>query len=113
MRRLNITPAEMESVCGRMVACRAAEHLGLNINQFYYIAKKLSLKTAFVKPNQFYYIAKKLSLKTAFVKQDGAKTKTKKMQALISSGYTQRNVAKILGRSEESVKSRLSRLRKK
>ncbi|EBV4984086.1 sigma-70 family RNA polymerase sigma factor, partial [Salmonella enterica subsp. enterica serovar Mbandaka] len=23
MRRLNITPAEMESVCGRMVACRA------------------------------------------------------------------------------------------
>ncbi|EEH4544080.1 sigma-70 family RNA polymerase sigma factor, partial [Salmonella enterica subsp. enterica serovar 4,[5],12:i:-] len=37
----------------------------------------------------------------------------KKMQALISSGYTQRNVAKILGRSEESVKSRLSRLRKK
>ncbi|KAA7929207.1 sigma-70 family RNA polymerase sigma factor, partial [Salmonella enterica subsp. enterica serovar Montevideo] len=24
MRRLNITPAEMESVCGRMVACRAA-----------------------------------------------------------------------------------------
>ncbi len=50
MRRLNITPAEMESVCGRMVACRAAEHLGLNINQFYYIAKKLSLKTAFVKP---------------------------------------------------------------
>lgn len=48
MRRLNITPAEMESVCGRMVACRAAEHLGLNINQFYYIAKKLSLKTAFV-----------------------------------------------------------------
>ncbi|PVI92676.1 sigma-70 family RNA polymerase sigma factor, partial [Salmonella enterica] len=22
MRRLNITPAEMESVCGRMVACR-------------------------------------------------------------------------------------------
>ncbi|EBQ9456505.1 sigma-70 family RNA polymerase sigma factor, partial [Salmonella enterica subsp. enterica serovar Newport] len=25
MRRLNITPAEMESVCGRMVACRAAE----------------------------------------------------------------------------------------
>ncbi len=23
-----------ESVCGRMVACRAAEHLGLNINQF-------------------------------------------------------------------------------
>ncbi|EDT6017837.1 sigma-70 family RNA polymerase sigma factor, partial [Salmonella enterica subsp. enterica] len=50
MRRLNITPAEMESVCGRMVACRAAERLGLNINQFYYIAKKLSLKTAFVKP---------------------------------------------------------------
>ncbi|EDA4922893.1 sigma-70 family RNA polymerase sigma factor, partial [Salmonella enterica subsp. enterica serovar Agona] len=37
----------------------------------------------------------------------------KRMQALISSGYTQRNVAKILGRSEESVKSRLSRLRKK
>ncbi len=25
MRRLNITPAEVESVCGRMVACRAAE----------------------------------------------------------------------------------------
>ncbi|EBQ9456507.1 sigma-70 family RNA polymerase sigma factor, partial [Salmonella enterica subsp. enterica serovar Newport] len=23
MRRLNINPAEMESVCGRMVACRA------------------------------------------------------------------------------------------
>lgn len=44
MRRLNITTAEMESVCGRMVACRAAEHLGLNINQFYYIAKKTVIK---------------------------------------------------------------------
>ncbi|ECS3069062.1 sigma-70 family RNA polymerase sigma factor [Salmonella enterica subsp. enterica serovar Saintpaul] len=94
MRRLNITPAEMESVCGRMVACRAAENLGLNINQFYYIAKKLSLKTAFVKPRW-------------------SEDEDKRMQALISSGYTQRNVAKILGRSEESVKSRLSRLRKK
>ncbi|EAB5183251.1 sigma-70 family RNA polymerase sigma factor [Salmonella enterica] len=94
MRRLNITPAEMESVCGRMVACRAAEHLGLNINQFYYIAKKLSLKTAFVKPRW-------------------SDDEDKRMQTLISSGYTQRNVAKILGRGEESVKSRLSRLRKK
>ncbi|ECH9865147.1 sigma-70 family RNA polymerase sigma factor [Salmonella enterica subsp. enterica] len=94
MRRLNITPAEMESVCGRMVACRAAEYLGLNINQFYYIAKKLSLKTAFVKPRW-------------------SEDEDKIMQTLISSGYTQRNVAKILGRSEESVKSRLSRLRKK
>lgn len=94
MRRLNITPAEMESVCGRMVACRAAEHLGLNINQFYCIAKKLSLKTAFVKPRW-------------------SDDEDKRMQTLISSGYTQRNVAKILGRSEESVKSRLSRLRKK
>ncbi|EAR8366805.1 sigma-70 family RNA polymerase sigma factor [Salmonella enterica subsp. enterica serovar Poona] len=94
MRRLNITPAEMESVCGRMVACRAAEYLGLNINQFYYIAKKLSLKTA-------------------FVKQRWSDDEDKIMQTLISSGYTQRNVAKILGRSEESVKSRLSRLRKK
>lgn len=94
MRRLNITPAEMESVCGRMVAFRAAEHLGLNINQFYYIAKKLSLKTAFVKPRW-------------------SDDEDKRMQTLISSGYTQRNVAKILGRSEESVKSRLSRLRKK
>ncbi|EBU9457121.1 sigma-70 family RNA polymerase sigma factor [Salmonella enterica subsp. enterica] len=94
MRRLNITPAEMESVCGRMVACRAAEHLVLNINQFYYIAKKLSLKTAFVKPRW-------------------SDDEDKRMQTLISSGYTQRNVAKILGRSEESVKSRLSRLRKK
>ncbi|EAA1619857.1 sigma-70 family RNA polymerase sigma factor [Salmonella enterica subsp. enterica serovar Typhimurium] len=94
MRRLNITPAEMESVCGRMVACRAAERLGLNINQFYYIAKKLSLKTAFVKPRW-------------------SDDEDKRMQTLISSGYTQRNVAKILGRSEESVKSRLSRLRKK
>ncbi|EAA8475383.1 sigma-70 family RNA polymerase sigma factor [Salmonella enterica] len=94
MRRLNITPAEMESVCGRMVACRAAERLGLNINQFYYIAKKLSLKTAFVKTRW-------------------SEDEDKIMQTLISSGYTQRNVAKILGRSEESVKSRLSRLRKK
>ncbi|EAR6708265.1 sigma-70 family RNA polymerase sigma factor [Salmonella enterica] len=94
MRRLNITPAEMESVCGRMVACRAAERLGLNINQFYYIAKKMSLKTAFVKPRW-------------------SDDEDKRMQTLISSGYTQRNVAKILGRSEESVKSRLSRLRKK
>ncbi|EAX8239933.1 sigma-70 family RNA polymerase sigma factor [Salmonella enterica] len=94
MRRLNITPAEMESVCGRMVACRAAERLGLNINQFYYIAKKMSLKTAYVKPRW-------------------SDDEDKRMQTLISSGYTQRNVAKILGRSEESVKSRLSRLRKK
>lgn len=94
MRRLNITPSEMESVCGRMVACRAAEYLGLNINQFYYIAKKLSLKTAFVKLRW-------------------SDDEDKRMQTLISSGYTQRNVAKILGRSEESVKSRLSRLRKK
>ncbi len=94
MRRLNITPSEMESVCGRMVACRAAEYLGLNINQFYYIAKKLSLKTAFVKLRW-------------------SDDEDKIMQTLISSGYTQRNVAKILGRSEDSVKSRLSRLRKK
>ncbi|ESH14776.1 hypothetical protein SEEGA711_26745 [Salmonella enterica subsp. enterica serovar Gaminara str. ATCC BAA-711] len=94
MRRLNITPAEMESVCGRMVACRAAEHLGLNINQFLLHSKKLVIKTAFVKPRW-------------------NEDEDKRMQALISSGYTQRNVAKILGRSEESVKSRLSRLRKK
>lgn len=63
MRRLNITPAEMESVCGRMVACRAAEHLGLNINQFYYIAKKLSLKRH-------------------SLSQDGATTKTKECRRL-------------------------------
>ncbi|ELN7608464.1 sigma-70 family RNA polymerase sigma factor, partial [Salmonella enterica] len=56
---------------------------------------------------------KKLSLKTAFVKPRWSDDEDKRMQTLISSGYTQRNVAKILGRSEESVKSRLSRLRKK
>lgn len=85
MRRLNITTAEMESVCGRMVACRAAEHLGLNINQFYYIAKTV--------------------IKTAFIKPRWSDDEDKRMQTLISSGYTQRNVAKILGRSEESVKA--------
>ncbi|MDX9528068.1 sigma factor-like helix-turn-helix DNA-binding protein [Salmonella enterica] len=57
--------------------------------------------------------SKKLSLKTAFVKPRWSEDEDKRMQVLISSGYTQRDVAKILGRSEESVKSRLSRLRKK
>ncbi|KYI90898.1 RecBCD nuclease inhibitor, partial [Salmonella enterica subsp. enterica serovar Typhimurium] len=76
------------------VACRAAEQQGLTINQNYYIAKKLTLKKAIEKPRW-------------------SEDEDKRMQALISSVYTQRKVAKILGRSEETVKSRLSRLRKK
>lgn len=49
MRRLNIILVEMELVCGCMVVCCVVEYLGLNINQFYYIVKKLLLKMVFVK----------------------------------------------------------------
>ncbi len=61
---------------------RAAEHLGLNINQFYYIAK--------------------LSLKRHSLSQDGATTNIKECRRLSYQGHTQRNVAKNSG----EVKSR-------
>lgn len=93
MRKLNVTPEEMKAVCGRMVACRAADHLGLTISQFYYLAQKYSLSTSFTH--------------SAWSEKDD-----EMLMRLYRNGHQQRDIAERMGRGFVSIRSRVARLRK-
>lgn len=93
MRKLNVTPEEMKAVCGRMVACRAADHLGLTISQFYYLAQKYSLSTSFTH--------------SAWTPNDD-----ELVMRLYRNGYQQKDIAEMMGRGFVSIRSRVARLRK-
>lgn len=93
MKKNDVTPEEMTAVCGRMVACRAADHLGITLARFYYLAQQYGLKTAFVFRR--------------WEKED-----KELMLQMINSGETQKKTAQTLGRSIESVRSMLTRMRR-
>lgn len=93
MRKLNVTPEEMKAVCGRMAACRAADHLGLTISQFYYLAQKYSLSTSFTH--------------SAWSEKDD-----EMLMRLYRNGHQQRDIAERMGRGFVSIRSRVARLRK-
>lgn len=94
MRKPNITPEEMKAVCGRMIACRAADSLGITIFHFYYLAQKYSLSTAFTKK--------------AWSKQEDSL-----LMNLYLDGYQQKEIAQILCRRFESIRGRVAMLRKR
>lgn len=94
MRKLNITPEEMTAVCGRMVACRAADSLGITISQFYYLAQKYSLSTSFTQQ--------------AWSPQEDAL-----LMNMYRGGIKQKDIARMLGRRFESIRGRVALLRKR
>nr|DAU39648.1 MAG TPA: ECF sigma factor [Caudoviricetes sp.] len=94
MRKLNVTPEEMKAVCGRMVAPRAADHLGLTLAQFYYLAQKYSLSTA--------------CTQSPWSPQD-----EETLARLYRQGYLQKDIAEMMGRGYTAVRSRVTRLRKR
>ncbi|TYD05493.1 sigma-70 family RNA polymerase sigma factor [Enterobacter sp. Z1] len=93
MRKLNITPEEMTAVCGRMPACRAADSLGLNLPQFYMLARRYSLTTA-------------------HTYQHWSPQDDERLMSLVSYGRLQKEIAEDMGRSLLSVRSRVTRLKK-
>lgn len=94
MRKLNVTPEEMKAVCGLMVAPRAADHLGLTLAQFYYLAQKYSLSTA-------------------CTQQKWSQKDDETLSRLYRGGYLQRDIAEIMGRSYTAVRARVTRLLKR
>ncbi|MEP8892330.1 sigma-70 family RNA polymerase sigma factor [Enterobacter roggenkampii] len=94
MRKLNVTPEEMKAVCGLMVAPRAADHLGLTLAQFYYLAQKYSLSTA--------------CTKQLWSPQD-----EETLAQLYRDGYLQKDIAEMMGRGYTAVRSRVTQLRKR
>lgn len=76
-----------------MVACRAADHLGLTISQFYYLAQKYSLSTSFTH--------------SAWSEKDD-----EMLMRLYRNGHQQRDIAERMGRGFVSIRSRVARLRK-
>jgi len=94
MRKLNITPEEMTAVCGRMPACRAADSLGLNLPQFYMLARRYSLTTA-------------------HTYQHWSPQDDERLISLVHSGLMQKEISEIIGRSAGSVRSRVTLLRRR
>jgi DNA-binding NarL/FixJ family response regulator len=93
MRKLNVTPEEMKAVCGRMVAPRAADYLGLTLAQFYYLAQKYSLSTA-------------------HTQHRWSQQEVETLSRLYREGYQQKDIAEMMGLGCTAVKSRVSRLLK-
>ena len=77
-----------------MVAPRAADHLGLTLAQFYYLAQKYSLSTA--------------CTQSPWSKQD-----EKTLAALYRQGYLQKDIAEMMGRGYTAVRSKVTQLRKR
>jgi hypothetical protein len=94
MRKLDVTPEEMKAVCGRMAACRAADHLGITLNRFYYLAQRYGLKTA-------------------FVKKQWSDEEEKQLIQMVNSGMKQKEIANELSRTWISVGAHIRRLRSK
>lgn len=93
MQKQNISPEELRSVSGKMVACRAAEKLGITVARFYYLAQRHRVSTAYVRP----------------LWNDG---ETQRLIAMRKSGMTVKRIAAELNRTEWAIKKKLGYLRK-
>lgn len=92
MKKLNITPDEFRSVSGKMVACRAAEKLGISESNFYHLAQRFSISTA-------------------FVKQRWSETEITLLLRLRAAGESKKSIGRRMNRSEGAVKSKLRHMR--
>ncbi|EPK1682082.1 sigma-70 family RNA polymerase sigma factor [Klebsiella aerogenes] len=92
MKRLNVSEKQMREVAGNMVAIRAADSLNINIDQFYYLAKKFSIPTAFVNIRW-------------------TDSEIDKAVSLRAAGKTKKEIGKEICRSEQAVKSLFRRLK--
>ncbi|WP_142501316.1 sigma-70 family RNA polymerase sigma factor [Klebsiella sp. 2680] len=93
MKTLNISPQQLKSVSGKMIAWRAAETLGLNITQFYYLSRKYSVSTAFVSRRwNDKDISKAIELK--------------------KNGLSHRDIGIAVGRSEGAIKTLFRNMRR-
>ena len=93
MQKQNISPEELRSVSGKMVACRAAEKLGITVARFYYLAQRLQVSTAYVRPLW-------------------SEKETQMLIAMRKSGMTVKRIAAELNRTEWAIKKKLGYLRK-
>lgn len=93
MQKLNISPEALRSVSGKMSAWNAAEALGINITQFYYLSRKYSVSTA--------YLSKKWSDKDIST-----------VIAMRKDGVSQRDIGIAVGRSEQAIKTLLRDIRR-
>ena len=93
MRTLNISPEALRGVAGKMIAWRAAESLGINITQFYYLSRKYAESTA-------------------YVRKRWRKKDVSKVIEMRKEGYSQRDIGIAMGRSEQAIKSLLRDIRR-
>ncbi len=93
MQKQNISPEELRSVSGKMVACRAAEKLGITVARFYYLAQRHQVSTAYVRPLW-------------------SEKETQRLIALRKDGMTVKRIAVELNRTEWAIKKKLGYLRK-
>lgn len=93
MQKQNISPEELRSVSGKMVACRAAEKLGITVARFYYLAQRHQVSTAYVRPLW-------------------SEKETQRLIAMRRGGMTVKRIAAELNRTEWAIKKKLGYLRK-
>lgn len=93
MQKQNISPEELRSVSGKMVACRAAEKLGITVARFYYLAQRHQVSTAYVRPLW-------------------GEKETQRLIAMRKSGMTVKRISAELNRTEWAIKKKLGYLRK-
>ena len=93
MQKQNISPEELRSVSGKMVACRAAEKLGITVARFYYLAQRHQVSTAYVRPLW-------------------SEKETQRLIAMRRGGMTVKRIAEELNRTEWAIKKKLGYLRK-
>lgn len=93
MKSTNISPEDFLSVSGKMVACRAAEKLGITVARFYYLAQRYRVSTAYVRPLW-------------------SDSENQRLIAMRKDGMTVKSISVELNRSEWAIKKRLGALRK-
>ncbi|HDX9111772.1 TPA: sigma-70 family RNA polymerase sigma factor [Klebsiella michiganensis] len=94
MKPTNISPEDFLSVSGKMVACRAAEKLGITVARFYYLAQRYRVSTAYVRPLW-------------------SESENQRLITMRKGGMTVKSIAVELNRSEWAIKNRLGLLRKR
>lgn len=92
MKTPDISPEDFRLVSGKMVACRAADRLGITITRFYYLAQKFSIPTAFINIRW-------------------TDSEIDKAVRLRDAGKTKKEIGKEICRSEQAVKSLFRRLK--
>lgn len=93
MKTPDISPEALRSVSGKMVACRAAEKLGITVARFYYLAQRYRVSTAYVRPLW-------------------SDSENQRLIAMRKDGMTVKSIAVELNRSEWAIKKRLGALRR-